>query len=51
MDPESLKILACPACENRPPVKKDETNSKLVCTSCGKVYPIRDGIPIMIVKK
>ena len=51
IDPELLKILACPACESRPPVKEDAANSRLVCTGCGRAYPVRDGIPIMLVEE
>ena len=47
LDPELLKILACPACENRPPVKEDASKQQLVCTECGRAYPIQGGIPIM----
>lgn len=49
IDPELLEILACPACDTRPPVRLDEANSRLVCTECGRRYPIKDGIPIMLV--
>lgn len=49
IDPELLEILACPACDERPPVTLDEANAKLVCTVCGRRYPIRDGIPVMLV--
>ena len=48
LDPEFLNILACPACESRPPLKEDAAGSRLVCTVCGRGYPIRDGIPIMV---
>ena len=47
IDPKLLEILACPACESRPPVKLE--HEMLVCTECGRRYPIRDGIPIMLV--
>ncbi len=49
IDPELLEILACPACDERPPVTLDESNLRLVCTVCGRRYPIRDGIPVMLV--
>ena len=49
IDPELLEILACPACDSRPPVTLDEPNSRLICTECGRRYPIKDGIPIMLV--
>ena len=51
IDPELLNILACPACESRPPVKEDGENSRLVCTVCGRAYPICDGIPIMLLEE
>jgi len=47
IDAKLLEILACPACDTRPPVTlKGEA---LVCAVCGRKYPIRDGIPIMLV--
>ena len=45
IDEELLKILACPLCKND--VKLE--NDKIVCTSCKRRYPIRDGIPIMLI--
>lgn len=45
IDKELLDILACPACKSD--VKLE--NDKIVCTSCGRRYPIRDGIPVMLI--
>jgi len=47
IDEKLLSILACPACDSRPPVRLEE--NRLVCTECRRAYPIRDGIPIMLV--
>ena len=47
IDQRLLEILACPACESRPPVRLEE--DRIVCTVCGRRYPIREGIPIMLV--
>ncbi len=44
-----LEILACPACESRP--KVELINGALHCKECGRVYPIENGIPIMLVEK
>ena len=44
VDASLLEILACPD-DKQPIVKMDD---KIVCTSCGKRYPIRDGIPVML---
>lgn len=45
IDKELLEILACPACKAG--VKLE--NEKIVCTQCKKKYPIKDGIPIMLI--
>lgn len=43
-----LSILACPKCK-KPVVLEGDT---LRCTNsgaCGLIYPVRDGIPIMLI--
>jgi uncharacterized protein YbaR (Trm112 family) len=45
IDKELLEILACPLCKT--PVELVE--DRLVCTQCGRRYPIRDGIPVMLI--
>ncbi|MCM8819483.1 MAG: Trm112 family protein [Candidatus Omnitrophica bacterium] len=47
IDEELLKILACPVC------KKDVflKNDWLVCRNCKKRYPIKNGIPIMLIEE
>lgn len=45
IDKELLDILACPACKGN--VKLD--GEKIVCTKCGLRYPIKDGIPVMLI--
>lgn len=47
IDAELLAILACPA--DRAPVTDGETH--LVCTSCGRRYAVREGIPVMLVEE
>lgn len=46
---ELLEILACPACDDRPPVKLSEDGNWLVCAECGRHYPVREDIPVMLV--
>lgn len=46
IDEKLLEILACPVCEDRPPVSLHE--EALVCKKCGRAYPIKDGIPVML---
>lgn len=45
IDAELLKILACPFCRGEVQHKDD----KIVCQKCGRRYPIKNGIPIMLV--
>lgn len=49
IDKELLDILACPACKGE--VKLE--GEKIVCqnSQCGLRYPIRDGIPVMLVEE
>jgi uncharacterized protein YbaR (Trm112 family) len=44
---ELLDILVCPICKATLDVKTDESGLK--CVECHRVYPIRDGIPVMLV--
>ncbi|GAA4540296.1 hypothetical protein GCM10023175_12730 [Pseudonocardia xishanensis] len=48
LDPRLLEILACPA-EDHAPLR--ETADGLVCSSCGRRYPIVDGIPVLLVSE
>jgi uncharacterized protein len=51
LEPGLLEILACPACHA--PLKEQEADGaqELTCTSqdCGLAYPVRDGIPVLLV--
>ncbi|GIV07647.1 MAG: UPF0434 protein [Fimbriimonadales bacterium] len=46
LNPELLAILACPACEERPPL--EQRGDYLVCHACRRAYPIRDDIPALL---
>ncbi len=45
VDPELLAILACPL--DKQPVTRQ--GNYLVCQECQRHYPIRDGIPVMLI--
>ena len=49
LDPGLLEIMACPACK----ASVAQDGPWIVCQSatCGKRYPIRDGIPVMLVEE
>ncbi len=47
LDPKVLEILVCPACKG--PLKYDREAQELISDEAGLAYPIRDGIPIMLI--
>ena len=47
IDPKLLEILVCPLTKG--PLRYDESAQELVSDQAGLAYPIRDGIPIMLV--
>jgi len=47
LDPVLLEILACPSSDHAP-VRPDPDRGLLVCTVCGRGFPVRDGIPVML---
>ena len=49
LDPRLLEILVCPAC--RAPVRPTAAETALECAGCGRAYPVRDGIPVMLVEE
>ncbi|MCM2356560.1 MAG: Trm112 family protein [Geobacteraceae bacterium] len=44
-----LQILVCPGCKEGVTPLEDE--SALLCARCGLKYPIRDGIPVMLIEE
>jgi uncharacterized protein YbaR (Trm112 family) len=47
LDTRLLEILICPACHGN--ISELEADNGLECSKCGRVYPIREGIPVMLV--
>ena len=47
IDKQLLDVLACPKCKSEVKVEGE----KIVCQNalCGLRYPIRDGIPVMLI--
>ncbi len=42
-----LDLLVCPLCKT--PVKLTEDGKGLKCSTCRRLYPVRDDIPVMLV--
>lgn len=47
IDPKLLEILVCPL--TKQPLRYDPERQELISEKAGLAYPIRDGIPIMLV--
>jgi uncharacterized protein YbaR (Trm112 family) len=47
VDPALLSILRCPD-EHHAELTLDEEAQTLTCTECGRIFPIRDGIPVLL---
>ena len=47
LDPELLAILACPDTHHSP-LTVDEAAGELLCTTCDRAFPVRDGIPVLL---
>ncbi len=47
VDPKLLEILVCPLTKS--PLRYDRAAQELISDQAGLAYPIRDGIPIMLV--
>jgi len=43
---ELIDLLVCPVCKT--PVKLTTDQQGLRCATCHIVYPVRDGLPVMI---
>lgn len=49
IDAKLLEILRCPAC--RGAVRLLDAEGGIACGSCRRVYPVVDGIPVMLVEE
>lgn len=47
VDPKLLEVLVCP--QTKGPLRYDTEKQELISAQAGLAYPIRDGIPIMLV--
>jgi hypothetical protein len=49
LDPDLLAILVCPV--TRTPLRYDAAASELVSDEAGLAYPVRDGVPVLLVEE
>ncbi|WP_084527939.1 Trm112 family protein [Nocardioides dokdonensis] len=49
LDPALLDIIVCPDCHGELAEAGADAAPELVCGRCGLAYPVRDGIPVLLV--
>ena len=50
LDRELMEIVRCPACLGifADPAASDAAPEELSCTKCGNAYPVRNGVPVLL---
>ncbi len=48
LDPELLARLVCPV--TRTPLRYDQDSQELISETAGLAYPVRGGVPVMLVE-
>lgn len=49
VNPELLKILVCPV--TRTALKYDHNAQELISEAAGVAYPVRQGVPVMLIEE
>jgi len=49
IDPRLLEVLVCPV--SKAPLVYDRVAQELVCRASGLAYPVRDGVPVMLIEE
>ena len=49
LDPVLIEVLVCPV--TRTPLRYDELAAELISEAASLAYPIRDGVPVMLVEE
>jgi uncharacterized protein len=49
LDPDLLAILVCPI--TRTELRYDEPTDELISEAAGLAYPVRNGVPVMLVEE
>jgi uncharacterized protein YbaR (Trm112 family) len=50
IDPQLLEILACPDTHHAP-LEYDPDGQTLTCTECGRIFEIREDIPVLLLSE
>lgn len=48
---ELLDILVCPKCKGELDYRCGKEREALICKRCRLLYPVKDGIPVMLIEE
>lgn len=49
MDKKQIEMLVCPECNAK--LNYEKSAQQLVCNNCKIVFPVEDGIPVMLIEQ
>lgn len=49
MDKKQIEMMVCPECNAK--LDYDKSTKELICESCKLAFPVRDGIPVMLIEE
>ena len=49
MDKKQIDMMACPECQGK--LKYIKESKELLCEACNLAFPVRDGIPVMLIEE
>lgn len=49
MDKKQIELMACPECHGK--LEYLKASKELTCETCQLAFPVRDGIPVMLIEE
>lgn len=49
MDKKQIEMIVCPECNGK--LSYEKNRQQLVCDNCNVAFPVKDGIPVMLIEE
>ncbi len=49
MNIKQIELMVCPECQGK--LNYDSNNKELLCENCKLAFPVKDGIPVMLIEE